>query len=86
MEVLKSTRFKKDVERSITRHKDPEKLKTVIGMLKNGEKLPEKYRDHKLQGTNYRECHIEPDWLLIYRIEGDTLCLVRTGTHADLFG
>jgi mRNA interferase YafQ len=49
--------------------------------------LPERYRDHPLQGgwKGYREAHIEPDWLLIYRVTGDELHLVRTGTHADLF-
>ena len=87
MEVFRTNRFKKDVERSIARHNSPERLKKVIGMLKNGEKLPKAYKDHSLQG-NYkdtRECHIKPDWLLIYSIEGDILRLVRTGTHADLF-
>ena len=88
MRVAKDNKFKKDVDRSIKRHKDQEKLKEVIIKLSNGEKLPEKYHDHKLQGSyeDFRECHIEPDWLLIYVIEGDILRLVRTGSHADLFG
>lgn len=88
MEVFKTKRFKKDVKLSLKRHKDPEKLKTVIGMLKNGEKLPIEYKDHPLQGDykDTRECHLEPDWLLIYKIESDILRLVGTGTHADLFG
>jgi mRNA interferase YafQ len=85
MEVVKTSQFKKDVKLSLKRHKESAKLKEVFDLLLGNVKLPEKYRDHKLQGTNYRECHIEPDWLLVYRIEGDTLHLIRTGTHADLF-
>ena len=62
---------------------DFEKLKEVIVLLAGGEKLPAKCKDHRLKGIlkDCRECHIEPDWLLIYRIEGSELCLVRTGRH-----
>lgn len=71
------------------RGKDLEKLKYVVNELANQRPLDEKYRDHELTGNyrNFRECHIEPEWLLIYRIEkGElTLALVRTGTHSDLF-
>lgn len=71
------------------RRKDLEKLKYVVNELANQRPLDEKYRDHELTGNyrNFRECHIELDWLLIYRIEkGElTLALVRTGTHSDLF-
>lgn len=71
------------------RGKDLAKLKYVVNELANQHTLDEKYRDHELTGNyrNFRECHIEPDWLLIYRIEkGElTLALVRTGTHSDLF-
>ena len=71
------------------RGKDLEKLKYVVNELANQRPLDEKYRDHELTGNyrNFRECHIEPDWLLIYRIEkGElTLALLRTGTHSDLF-
>ena len=71
------------------RGKDLEKLKYVVNELANQRPLDEKYRDHELTGNyrNFRECHIQPDWLLIYRIEkGElTLALVRTGTHSDLF-
>lgn len=71
------------------RGKDLEKLKYIVNELANQRPLDEKYRDHELTGNyrNFRECHIEPDWLLIYRIEkGElTLALVRTGTHSDLF-
>ena len=86
MEVVKTGQFKRDIKLAIKRHKDTAKLKKVLDLLYNCETLPEIYRDHKLHGTNYRECHIEPDWLLIYRIEGDTLHLIRAGSHADLFG
>lgn len=71
------------------RGKDLAKLKYVVNELANQRPLDEKYRDHELTGNyrNFRECHIEPEWLLIYRIEkGElTLALVRTGTHSDLF-
>lgn len=71
------------------RGKDLAKLKYVVNELANQRPLDEKYRDHELTGNyrNFRECHIEPDWLLIYRIEkGElTLALVRTGTYSDLF-
>ena len=85
--IRQDTQFKKDVKRLKTRHKDFEKLKTIIQLLVTGEKLPPENRDHKLKGVlkDCRECHFEPDWLLIYRIEGSELCFVRTGTHADLF-
>ena len=71
------------------RGKDLAKLKYVVNELANQRPLDEKYRDHELTGNyrNFRECHVEPDWLLIYRIEkGElTLALVRTGTHSNLF-
>lgn len=63
-------------------------LDEVVAMLASGQRLPEKYRDHALKGnlSSFRECHIQPDWLLIYMIEDDilTLTLVDTGSHADL--
>ena len=85
--IRRDTQFKKDVKRLKKWHKDFEKLKTIIQLLVAGEKLPAATRDHGLKGTlkDCRECHIEPDWLLIYRIEGSELCLVRTVSHADLF-
>ena len=85
--IRRDTQFKRDVKRLKKRNKDFEKLKAIIQLLVEGEKLPPKAKDHRLKGTlkDCRECHIEPDWLLIYRIEGSDLCLVRTGSHADLF-
>lgn len=85
--IRRDTQFKKDIKRLKKRHKDFEKLKTIIQLLVEGEKLPSKTRDHRLKATlkDCREGHIEPDWLLNYRIEGSELCLVRTGSHADLY-
>jgi mRNA interferase YafQ len=69
------------------RGKDMEKLDKVLVFLANGIELDKKYRDHKLIGNfkARRECHIEPDWLLIYRLENDEIIFERTGTHSDLF-
>jgi mRNA interferase YafQ len=80
-------KFKKNLAMMMRRGKDPEKIRTVIIALAVGHKLDPKYRDHSLGGdlAGFRDCHIEPDWLLIYRVEGDTLYLERTGTHSDLF-
>jgi len=84
-----STRFKKDYKLAQRRGYNMNLLKEVIDILANGDQLPEKYLDHPLSGDykESRECHIEPDWLLIYRIEKDLLVfgLTRTGTHSDLF-
>lgn len=83
--------FKKDYKLAMKRGCDPEKLSEVIALLVNEQPLPEKYRDHALVNSrNYkdvRECHIEPDWLLIYKIEQKILILklIRTGSHSDLF-
>ncbi|MBP5407430.1 type II toxin-antitoxin system YafQ family toxin [bacterium] len=84
-----TTQFKKDYKQAVKRGCDIPKLKKVISMLADGEKLPQKYSDHALKGifSGYRECHIEPDWLLIYKISEDVLVLslYRTGSHSDLF-
>ena len=72
------------------RGKDMTKLTKVLDLLSTGNPLPSQYRDHQLTGSlrDFRECHIEPDWLLIYQIHNDILMLTATGTgtHADLFG
>ena len=79
--------FNKDIKCSKKRGKDLEKLKDVICLLVEKKKLPVKNKGHKLTGNfhEYRECHIEPDWLLIYKIEDRYIYFVRTGTHSDLF-
>jgi len=84
-----ASRFKKDYKAIKKRGYDVKLLQAVISILASGEQLPEKYLDHPLKG-NYkgcRECHITPDWLLIYEVLEDTLILylTRTGTHSDLF-
>lgn len=83
------TSFKRDYKRIVRRGYDIHRLETVIGLLAEQKPLPEKYRDHSLAGdyAGCRECHITPDWLLIYEIYEDELILylTRTGTHSDLF-
>lgn len=87
--LVYSRRFKKDVQLALKRGKTLDKLTHVIKMLCSGKPLPRQYRDHPLSGTyaGFRECHIEPDWILIYRIENNQLQLIlaRNGTHSDLF-
>ncbi len=79
--------FKKDVKRLKKQGKQLEKLKSIIDTICVGEVLVEKFHDHKLVGNynNARECHIEPDWLLIYELSEETVKLRRTGSHAELF-
>ncbi len=81
--------FKKDFKRIIKRGYNIRLLEDVIEILASGQLLPEKYKDHNLTGNYYdcRECHITPDWLLIYKINNNELILylTRTGTHSDLF-
>jgi len=88
--MLKSVslnQFKRDYKRLLRRGKSMRKLITIIELLANEKKIPLKNRDHALSGgyANRRECHVEPDWLLIYRKTRVELFLERTGTHADLF-
>jgi mRNA interferase YafQ len=80
-------RFEKDLKRMQKRGKDMNKFKTVVLKLLAAEVLEQRYRDHLLIGNfaNRRECHLEPDWLLIYRFEGEKVIFERTGTHTDLF-
>jgi mRNA interferase YafQ len=84
-----TTRFRRDLRHMRRRGKDIGKLEDTLRALLREEPLPERQRDHQLVGnwTGYRECHVEPDWLLIYKIDPEqaTLTLVRTGTHSDLF-
>lgn len=82
-----TSRFKQDIKTAKKRGYDLKLLTEVIDMLAAGEQLPPKYKDHNLIG-NYkgcRECHIQPDWLLIYEVSDTVLYLTRTGTHSDLF-
>jgi mRNA interferase YafQ len=86
--VRRTSQFKKDVERMKKRGKDLGRLKEVLEKIIGGQQLEAKYRDHVLVGQykGTRECHIESDWLLIYELAQSEVVLIRTGTHADLFG
>ena len=88
--VRRTSKFKKEIKLAKKRGLDIKELYPIVKLLANGETLPEKYEDHALEGNwkGHRECHVRPDWLLIYQIKEDMLVLelTRTGTHADLFG
>ena len=87
--VKTTSQFRRDYKLAMKRHLNISLLEEVIACLALGEPLPDKNRDHALTGDwiGHRECHIQPDWLLIYRIEEDVLVLTlaRTGSHSDLF-
>lgn len=89
LKIKYSSKFKKKLKLAVKRGLDITLLKNIVVKLKSGIPLEEKYRDHSLNGNyvGYRECHIQPDWLLIYLVEDDilTLTLIETGTHSDLF-
>lgn len=89
LSIVYHSQFKKDYKRALKRGCDPQLLTDIVTKLANEEPLPAKNRDHALTG-NYkgmRECHIQPDWLLVYQVREEelVLALVRTGSHADLF-
>ena len=87
--IVWTTRFKKDYKLAMKRHMDMNLIDDIIRKLSQGETLPEKNHDHELTGDwfGHRECHILPDWLLLYRIDDDilVLTLTRTGTHSDVY-
>ncbi len=89
LDVILSNHFKRDLKLAKKRGYDMRLLDEIVVKLQNKEPLPEKNRDHDLSGeyAGFRECHIQPDWLLVYRIDNDELILFlsRTGTHSDLF-
>jgi mRNA interferase YafQ len=84
---VRSSQFKRDLKRVQKRGKDITKLRDLLALLIERAPLPASYQDHSLRGNwkDYRDAHIEPDWLLLYRVVGDELHLARTGSHADLF-
>ena len=84
MRLSQTTQFAKDIKRQVKRGKDPEKLTAVLMERKT---LPAQYKDHSLRGDwkNRRDCQLEPDWILVYRISDEELRLERTGSHSDLF-
>ena len=89
-QIVYTNRMKRDVRRAKKRGKNISKLVETLELLQSGESMPEQYHDHQLGGKlkDFRECHIETDWLLIYQIFENVLILsaVATGTHSDLFG
>ena len=89
-DIVYTNRMKRDARLMEKRGKDMTKLVDVLSKLASGEPLPKKNKDHKLSGNmkDFRECHIEPDWVLLYQIFADQLILsaTATGTHADLLG
>jgi len=88
-EIIVTSKFKKDIKLMKKQGKDMEKMWQIIKKLADGEMLDERYRDHSLTGnfSGYRECHIAPDWLLVYKINNSELLLLlaRTGSHSELF-
>ena len=88
-EIRNTSQFKKDFKLAKQRSLNIALLKDIVTKLANGEPLEARHKDHPLSGNwiGHRECHIQPDWLLIYRIEDDilVLTLARTGSHSDLF-
>lgn len=90
LEVKFSARFKKEYKLSLKRGSTRAEMEKVIRLLASGNPLPAEYHDHALQGKwkDHRDCHIRPDWVLIYKINKSELVLelCRTGTHSDLFG
>ncbi|EPI04503.1 addiction module toxin, RelE/StbE family [Enterococcus faecalis 13-SD-W-01] len=89
LDIFYTSQFKKDYKKAKKQGRDLAKLKKVLVLLQNKQNLPEKYRDHNLTGSyaGFRECHISPDWLLVYKVDDDQLVLVlaRLGSHSDLF-
>ena len=87
LNIRRTNQFKKDAKRMLKRGKDIEELLFVINELVEQRELNPKQKNHALIGqyTNKRDCHIEPDWILIYAVEDTDLVLYRTGTHSDLF-
>lgn len=85
--IIRTRQFDRDAKLAKRRGKDLGKLWIIVDMLCSEQPLPTRCRPHKLSGNLgvYWECHIEPDWLLIYELDDDELLLFRTGTHADLF-
>ena len=88
LELRTTTAFERDLRRVNKQGKDLDKLETVVNTLQAREPLPARCRPHPLRGiwAGHWDCHVEPDWLLLYRVTNEALILVRTGSHADLFG
>jgi mRNA interferase YafQ len=87
LQLRKTSAFLRDLRRVNKRGYDLNKLNAVVALLQSETPVAAKYRDHALKGAweGHRDCHVEPDWILLYRITAEGLVLVRTGTHSDLF-
>ena len=88
LEVFVTNTCKKDLKKAKKQNRNFSKFQNVVSLLQKGTPLPPSYMDHQLTGNykHYRECHIEPDWLLMYKIENYELQLARVGSHSELFG
>ncbi len=87
LEIRSTDKFESDLKRMTRAGNDPELFWAVVDMLANEEKIPKEFRDHELQGewAGVRDIHVEPDWLLLYKISPPYLILISTGTHTELF-
>ena len=87
LEPIRASQFRRDLRKAQRQGKDLELLKTIIQTLAEEKPLEDRYRDHELTGAwrGYRECHVNPDWLLIYKVDGNELKLARIGSHSELF-
>jgi mRNA interferase YafQ len=88
LDLLTTTAFEKDVRRVRRQGKDLDRLEAIVNLLQEQQSLPAHCRPHPLRGdwAGHWDCHVEPDWLLLYRLTGKELVLVRTGSHTELFG
>ena len=88
LELRTTAAFERDLRRLRKQNKNLDKIEAVVELLQNQRPLPPRYRSHPLRGTwtGHWDCHIEPDWLLLYKLTTEALILVRTGSHSELFG
>ncbi len=88
LDLRTTTAFERDLRRIDKQGKDLDKLETIVNIPQAREPMPARCRPHPLRGiwAGHSDCHVEPDWLLLYRMTDEALILVRTGSHAELFG
>lgn len=88
LDLLTTTAFEKDLRRLGKQGKDLDKLEAIVDLLQSRKPLPHRCRPHSLRGNwaGHWDCHVEPDWILLYRLTEKALILVRTGSHSELFG
>ena len=87
MRITQTSQFKKDFKKQIKRGKDPQKLFSFLELIEHDEPIPAKYKDHTLirYWAGRRDCHLEPDWILIYKLSDEEIVFERTGSHIDIF-